>query len=1081
MTSPDSATRGERKFAVAMFADLSGYTELCRRLDPEDVELTVKPLMTALRQAAQDEGGLIASSAGDGFFAIFGVPTSHADVPLRALRAGRAMRQIVETRNREPGLTRVPDVHIGIAAGEILVTPSDDPSGWSLIGAAINLASRLCDAAEAGEILVDASCRQLVPKREVIWEARAGLVLRGHDVPVDAWRAIEAPIEASRAEVEIPFVGRQQLLARLDSELRDATANHRSRVLHIAGHAGTGKSRLVSHWLARTTDARSGWLWCGASVVGQPTLRLVDLLVGLVDEPPPDVACLLNTKEPRNPYGADPFPMLVTAVRRLLEQATRDQPLVVVIDDLHVADDALLDLINDLRADPPDAAALILCTWRQEETGTIEPVDIEMTPLATAEIEALVNASMGATPPPRVLDAIVSRVEGHPLMALQSAAYLVEAGVVTVEEGTCRLAEPESVDTLPTSLRLFVSARVDQLGAREKALLQEISTLGDTIDDDSLTLLLTSLDSESLSALQTRGLLRRTDEGHWQFAHGLIQEVTYSTLTRRTRSELHRRHLDRLPVDAPTDVRAYHAQAWAASVSGGNPSELAVASRAALRETLAYSRELFATQARSAHSTIHHIRGLIDESRHSQPEVTAELLTLDARCLLELGLFEDSLRAATIAETTLAEAAARTDLLLETLLVKGHALSRLRRYLSARQALDDAMAIAEATGNPSAKAHALRLMADTWRHSVFSRYVALTEEAFQAYEAASDTSGAGECARILAYLHSASSPRQYDRWCELATASTAADDFRGQAHLSRAATIALGARLEFAGAEIHAVRAIEYGERAGLIDAVADGLSSLIECNVAQGEIAAAVETAEQLIELAVSVSNPRMRLTAGAIAATAFLRSGDTTRAEEELSSSRVALADFGPSEQSEVALSEAAIDRDVGRWDSALTAYLEAQQADVEGGFVLFGLISRMQVARLRIVADPYRAIVDSDAVANEASELGAPLIASLASGIADQARVVTGDLGAGSQPHPEAGLEELAIRADTAALRAEASGTDSMALWHHARDRWQRLGDTIWLARAQARAGDKDDAAKTLEIIGAPDDARRWALDD
>jgi class 3 adenylate cyclase/tetratricopeptide (TPR) repeat protein len=1063
-----------------MFADLSGYTELCRRLDPEDVELTVEPLMAALRTAAHDEGGVIVNSAGDGFFSIFGVPTSQADAPLRAVRAGRAMRRIVETRNREPGLTRVPDVHIGIAAGEVLVSPSDEPSGWSLIGAAINLASRLCDIAEAGEILVDAACRQLV-SREVIWEAKPGLTLRGHDVPVDAWRAVEAPVEPSTAEVEIPFVGREQLLGRLDDELNDVRANGLSRVLHIAGHAGTGKSRLVSHWLTATSGVRSVWLWCGASVVGQPILRLVDLIVDLIGESPPDMAALLSARSAsaRQPYGADPLPVLGNAVRRLLGQATREQPLVVVIDDLHVADDALVDLVNDLRADPPGAAALLVCTWRQEEAGTIEPVDIEMTPLATPEIERLVNASLGASPPPRVLDAIVSRVEGHPLMALQSAAYLVESGVVTVDGGECRLAEPESVETLPTSLRLFVAARVDQLGAREKSLLQEISTLGDDITDYMLNSLVTSLDGESLASLQARGLLRRSEDGRWQFAHGLIQEVTYSTLTRRTRSELHKRHLDRLGPDAPSELRAYHAQSWAASVSGGNPGELSLASTAALRETLTHSQELFATEARSAHTAIHHIRGLVDEWRHKLPEVSAQLLTLDAQCLLELGQFEDSLRAATIAETTLLETNTRSEVWLDTLLVKGHALSRLRRYLTARQALDDAMALAEATGNASAKAHALRLMADTWRHTVFSRYVALTEDAFHAYEAAGDSIGAGECARILAYLYSPSSPRNYRRWFDLAQASTDAKDYRGQAHLARAATAALGAQLAYPAAEGFALRAIEFGERTGLVDAVADGLASRIECAVAQGDISTALETAERLIELAVTVSNPRMRLSAGAIAAAAFLRSGDSTRAEEELAAARKELAEFGTSELAEVSLAEAAIGRDLGRWDSALAAYAETQQADLEGGFTLFSLNSRLQIARIHVVTQPEVGTAEAAAVAVEATELGAPLVASLAAAIADLASVVSGDPTPRSGPNPEAGLEELAIRADTEAIRAELVGSDSTALWSSARDCWQRLGYTVWLARAQARAGDEDAAAKTLQIIGAPDEARSWAL--
>jgi hypothetical protein len=371
-------------------------------------------------------------------------------------------------------------------------------------------------------------------------------------------------------------------------------------------------------------------------------------------------------------------------------------------------------------------------------------------------------------------------------------------------------------------------------------------------------------------------------------------------------------------------------------------------------------------------------------------------------------------------------------------------------------------------------------MADTWRHSVFTRYIALTEDAYHAYQTAGDSHGAGECARILAYLYSPSSPRKYRRWFDLADAGTDPKDYRGQANLARAAAIALGAQLAYSAAESYAVRASEYGERAGLVDAIADGYANLVECAAAQGATDRAVAAAERLIELALTVSNPRMRLAASAVAAPAFLRAGAAERAREEIDQARRALADFGTSEQAEVSLAEAVIGRDLGRWDVALLAYVETQRADLEGGFLLFSLVSRIQQARIRTVTEPTNGGTEAAAVATEAGELEAPLIASLASAVSEQARIVAGHLAVeGTAPHPEAGLEELAIRADTAALRGEASGVDPRPLWAAARGCWQRLGYTIWLARAQARSGDMDDAVDTLDVIGASDEARSWAL--
>ena len=208
-TTVTSPPRGERRLAALLFADLSGYTKLCRTLDPEDVAATVLPLLTDLREAVTAAGGLATGIAGDGFLAVFGVPQSGTDVADRAAQAALEMRRIVRARSIEWNSLAIPDVHIGLTAGEVLAFPSDDPSGLSFIGPAINLAARLSDAAPAGTILIDEHCRRLLSAKASL-TAAGQLVLQGHEDGVQVWElASDDAVAASPAE--LPFVGRDTL------------------------------------------------------------------------------------------------------------------------------------------------------------------------------------------------------------------------------------------------------------------------------------------------------------------------------------------------------------------------------------------------------------------------------------------------------------------------------------------------------------------------------------------------------------------------------------------------------------------------------------------------------------------------------------------------------------------------------------------------------------------------------------------------------------------------------------------------------------------------------------------------------
>jgi class 3 adenylate cyclase/tetratricopeptide (TPR) repeat protein len=1074
------ASRGERKFAVAFFADLSGYTALCQRLDPEDVELTIRPLMTALRVSVEAHGGTIANVAGDGFFAIFGVPVAMEDAPARAARAAHALRQLVAARNEDASVPPVPEVHIGVAAGELLVTPSDDPPGWSVIGSAINLASRLCDLAGPGQALFDDQCRFLTGA-EAEWAGSRQLQVHGHDRDVRVWELGKPSRELRRSYEDIPFTNRHDVLHQLDEIWRSAVADGRSKVVHIAGEAGLGKSRVVSHWLASQTAVRHVWLRCGEYVTGQPLLRLLDMLVDLSGEPSTDVRSLLDaphTSTSRVAYRANPFPMVMAITRRLLASVAVDLPLVIVVDDLHSADASLVELIANLRVAPVDARLLVLCTQRTGETEGDLPSDIHLQPLPISDTEAILAGALGAAPPQQIRDAVVSRVAGHPLMAVQTAAYLLEAGLVSVTDGVCKVESAPGVTGLPTSLRLFVSARLDRLPRAEKAVLQDLSAFGNDTDDAWITMMLGARASEMLPSLAARGMLSQDESGRWRFCHGLVQEVAYASLTRRARGDLHQRQLARLGSDAAPELRAYHATAWAESLPAAHERDHE-AGIAALVETFRFAQILYATQARSAHLTIGRVRRLLDDRAPDAPDLAVRILVLDAQCLIEIGDFDEALRAVSRAESIADQATIESSTRLSNLLARGHALSRLRRFQGARQALDEAASLAESLGDDSSRAQALRLMAETWRHSVFTRFISLTEDAHSLFTAADDAEGAGECARLLAYLFSPASPALYDRWSEIAARATPISDLRGQARLARNSANALCARFAYVESVAAAERSIELGELAGTGDAVTAGLLTLVQASVSTGNLDAAFAAAARLIAMADAQANPRMRIAAGATAALVLHRRGATARAAEELRVAKEGVAEFGASELGDVAFGEAVTTRDSGHWGPSFDHFHEMRTAAEENGFALFSLAARTQQARLQIVGAARSRGFDLTGLVGECRDVDSPLLLSYAEALADLARVQAGDASPLSDPVSGACLEELAIRADTTALRAELIGEDPAPLWLAARDLWQRLGYTIWLARAQARTGDLEAAQHTLEVLDSPDDARAWAL--
>ena len=1060
------AAHGERKFAVVMFADLTGYTELCRRLDPEDVAAVVRPVMFAMKAAVEEAGGVVPSVAGDGFMAVFGIPNADELAANKALNVTDRLRRLVRSSNQSSRTIRIPDVHVGVAAGEVLVVPSDESTGWSLVGNPVNLAARLCDAAGPDEVLMDSATQDLLLPGRVD--------VRPRDIPIggvaDAlavWSVEHSEDPVETPSIAAPFVDRTAILQRLDGLARDIVVSGKSRVMLVAGEAGIGKSRTVQHWLS-TSALRHAWIWCGAPGETSALTHLVNGLAAATGGSALPVVLPQQSPSDATPMRPDPFPGAVAVAR---DQVTRFAALgasVIVIDDAHSADPSLVAFLRNIRNEPLPVAALVLATWRTDEVEPPWQPDIVLDPLPPEDSSALFAAVLGADPPEPLKEAVVRRIGGHPLMAIQSAAYLVESGVVTVASGACELRRPDAIDVLPTSLKLFVAARLDRLPATAKASLQELSTFGEQMGRQAVEQLCRRHVHATIPNLIDRGFLRESETG-WRFTHGLVQHVSYGSLPRSVRAEMHRRQAQ-FYRDRDTGEYLAHAMGWAQCTPASDPEQARGAVQEALRAAGMRARILFATQAEAAHAVVKQVGPLLADHEHHFPTFAAQLYVVDAQSLIEMGRFEDAELAA---DKALRLSPATHAERLPAMLAKGHALSRLRRFQAARQTLEDALALADSNADNVSRGQTLRLLGDTYRHTSYPEFVRLTEEAFETLAAAGAHEAATECACILAYLRSVST--QYEHWRDIASSRVYEDDVRGRLWLARADLEALNVRRNDSAALLAAETAVQVGRTIGALDGLADGLAGVARSAAALGQLSTAISAGEELRSLAITHANPRMRLVAAQELMIPLLRIGRLDEALADLDYARNAMDGFGASEAAAFSRCAAVVARDRGMWQQAAGYFTRAgDESDAVGN--LERLLTLVAETMVHSEQPPPAEYVRG--LASRCRDMGVPIVASLAEAIAEQRQVAEGDGTELSDAPSGACLEERAIRRDTVALVAARGGRDASAAWCDAAIAWQRLGYTIFLARAQARAGDALAASETLDAIGADDAAREWA---
>jgi DNA-binding SARP family transcriptional activator len=541
---PPASRRALRKTVAILVSELAGATVLAERLDPELLRAVLDGYLAALRAAVTRHGGIVGDEAGEAVAAVFGVPETHEDDAMRAVRAAVEARQAVAALNDEllAGKGAYLEPRIGVAGGEVLVGGEPLPTGR-----AVGRARELARVARAGQILLDAGLRGAV--RDAITMEPAE--------EEGAHRIVELlPGADGRAlRLDAPLVGRARQLTALSGAF-EATAEERScRLFTLLGAAGVGKSRLVQELLDgvgdRATVRRGRCLPYGEGITYLPLHEALAAAGDRVDWTAP--------REELFPRG-----------RAVLEQLARDRPLVLVLEDVHWAERPLLDLVEDVARTSRGAPLLVVCLARPELLderpgwggGLPNASSLLLEPLGEADTERLLDHLLGASElPDPVRSYIVGAAEGNPLFLEEMLASLVESDVLQRRSG--RWTTTESVIRVPQSISALIAARIDRLADEDRLLLELASVEGVHFTRDVLA----ELVPESLrvdlagrvDGLVRRELVRPDEAGRFRFRHQLIREAAYASITKQARAELHERLADVLAAEGvEPDVLAYH-------------------------------------------------------------------------------------------------------------------------------------------------------------------------------------------------------------------------------------------------------------------------------------------------------------------------------------------------------------------------------------------------------------------------------------------------------------------------------------------------------------------------------------------
>jgi predicted ATPase/class 3 adenylate cyclase len=588
---PEASSRQVRKTVTVIFCDVADSTALGERLDPESVRRVMSLYFDEMRRVVERHDGTVEKFIGDAVMAVFGVPRLHEDDALRAVRAAHEMRSALRGLNEEisAGWGVTIANRIGVNTGEVVA--GEAVADQRLVtGDAINVAARLEQHAGAGNILLGETTYRLV-RDAVSVEPAAPFAARGKSRPVPAWHLLDVTPDAPwlQRHLDSPIVGREQELIMLERSFAQCL-NPACRLVSIVAPAGLGKSRITREFVHRISDrARVSHGRClsyGDGATYWPIAEIVRDLAGVSTTDDPEFArsrILALLGVPADSDAGDRIDTdaqhvadvvsgaiglssgladtteIAWAVRRLLEAVARSgRPLVVLLDDIHWAEPALLDLVEHIATLAAGVPLLLVCTARPELdeiapgwcAAVHDALRLTPGPLVPADIDVLlVHLLDGLRLPEPVAERIVTAADGNPLFVEELVRMLVDEGaIVRTEAGWLATAELGEL-VVPATVTAILASRLERLDPAERTLIQRAAVMGREFYREALehvsNELLPVMD-QHLRSLVAKQLVRPVGPGFagsdtFRFFHILTRDAAYASVPKEIRAGLHER------------------------------------------------------------------------------------------------------------------------------------------------------------------------------------------------------------------------------------------------------------------------------------------------------------------------------------------------------------------------------------------------------------------------------------------------------------------------------------------------------------------------------------------------------------